>query len=138
MKAMMPNPAHMGSLDHLATTSKQFLRIAPYAFVSGVLFSVIAILVGILGVHDLIRSTRELPSRFLYSAVMTVAFSTSIGIAAFYAFSAWGRLRHLASNRTAEAIECAIEGLILFLRVFYFWLALLLVAFITAICLPAY
>jgi hypothetical protein len=111
--------------------------LVPYALVSGLLFGCIAGLVTVLGVLDLIRSLEELPSRFFYSAAMSLGFATSLSLAAFFSFTAGIALRKV-DGESDESLNRALVALIRFFRAFYPWLIFLAVALALLIFSPVY
>ena len=128
----------MNATDNLASHLEKLRRLAPYALVAGALLGALAMLLVVLGVLDLIRSAKEMHSRFIYSILTFLGLSSSLGIAAYYSINAWHKLRRLTTVQNGQAFGNAIDSLVSSHRAFYLWLGLLLVLVIISIFLPAY
>ena len=124
--------------DAETSTYAPLRRLWPYAAACGALFSVAALLVAVAGVLDLQRSLEELPRRFLYSALMSTAFSAALGIAAYCSFNAAIKLRRSSPNPTDPSFAAALNALTQFMHAFFAWVLVFTLILLVAIALPAY
>lgn len=113
-------------------------KLSPYAGVVGLLFSVVSVLVLVAGYFDLQRSLEELPKRFIVSAVMTLAFAISFGIAAFISFKACVKLKRISDAPADQSLAVALDSLVQFLRGFFLWVAFFGVVIVVTILMPTY
>ncbi len=75
-------------------TLSKLTVLAPYTLISGVLFSLLAILLCLAGIHDILKSMKELPARTVYALVMYGAFSLAMAMAGCTNFRAYFNLRN--------------------------------------------
>ena len=115
-----------------------FRKLSPYATAAGALFSILSALVAFAGYFDLERSFGEYPKRFIVSAVMTLAFATSLGFAAFISFRASAKLRRVSDDPTDGTFALALDSLVQFLRAFFIWVVFLGVMMLVFLLMPVY